>query len=130
MVLHHCYGLLQDHSSITMPQQRPLQANRRSLISSSAAAAVALIVLLQVSPDGVGSETLSLSPESGMILSSNCPEYCACKWKKGKETVTCGAEAKFQKIPKIKDPGTQVSTYVTILSFIQISYCLMILYLN
>ena len=71
---------------------------------------ILLFLLVHLSADQAGSETLSLAESgSGGILSSHCPEFCACKWKKGKETITCGLEAKFKEIPKIKDPGTQVT---------------------
>ena len=86
--------------------------------TSFTATAILVILVQQMSTDGADSETLSLSigETVGGLLSSNCPEFCACKWKKGKETVTCGLEAQFKEIPKIKDPGTQVRTHLTAVS--------------
>ena len=55
---------------------------------------------------GVGSsdfddETVSTSSTLG------CPRSCECKWKRGKETVTC-VNTGFTTIPKPIDAGTQV----------------------
>ena len=36
-----------------------------------------------------------------------CPKSCECKWKKGKETVTCSG-GQFKSIPMLHDSGTQV----------------------
>ena len=55
---------------------------------------------------GVGSgdfddEAVSTSSTLG------CPRSCECKWKRGKETVTC-VNTGFTTIPKPIDAGTQV----------------------
>lgn len=41
------------------------------------------------------------------MAASNCPRLCECKWKNGKEAVTC-LNSNFSKVPLELDAGTQV----------------------
>ena len=50
--------------------------------------------------------TLSLGPglgDSGL----QCPKYCSCMWRRGKEAVVC-RDTRFTQIPANIDPNTQV----------------------
>ena len=40
---------------------------------------------------------------------TQCPEYCSCMWRRGKEAVVC-RDTRFSQIPANIAPNTQVST--------------------
>ncbi len=42
---------------------------------------------------------------------SGCPMLCVCKWRRGKETVSCD-NAGYADIPRMRDGGTQVLNLV------------------
>jgi len=57
---------------------------------------------------GVGGGSSDFDEETVSTSSTlGCPRSCECKWKRGKETVTC-VNTGFTTIPKPIDAGTQV----------------------
>ena len=54
---------------------------------------------------GAHNSAVSKSPAEG---GGHCPLRCECKWKRGKETVSCGEDAAFTSVPRVRDAGTQV----------------------
>ena len=52
---------------------------------------------------------INISRKKGSILPKDCPSFCECKWKKGKETVEC-VNANLTSVPEGLNADTQVKT--------------------
>ena len=48
-----------------------------------------------------------VSREKPSLIAKDCPSFCECKWKKGKETVEC-VNASLTAVPAGLDADTQV----------------------
>ena len=55
---------------------------------------------------------LCLGPSLPGQAGPQCPEYCSCMWRRGKEAVVC-RDTRFTQIPANIAPNTQVSIMVT-----------------